>query len=104
MPTGLDCEEVFLPKAFTPNGDGLNDTYGISNPFAIQQLISFEIFDRWGGLAYSATHLMPNDLRSGWDGTIEGKPAWPGTYVYKIVVELEDGKMKEFLGSFMLMR
>jgi len=52
-PNSLDCGAVFLPKAFTPNKDGLNDTYGISNPYALQKLVSFDIFDRWGSKVFS---------------------------------------------------
>ena len=47
-PDNLPCIAQ-LPKAFTPNGDGRNDTYGISNFIVLEnKLIEFEIFDRWG--------------------------------------------------------
>ena len=44
----LDCDNLLLPKAFTPNNDGLNDRYGISNVFLIDTMEYFEIYDRWG--------------------------------------------------------
>jgi len=78
-PNELDCTKVFLPKAFTPNNDGLNDTYGISNPYAITDLISFEIFDRWGGMVFTATNPMDR-----WDGTSKGQALNPGVLLYKV--------------------
>jgi gliding motility-associated-like protein len=78
-PDELDCTKVFLPKAFTPNNDGLNDTYGISNPYAINDLISFEIFDRWGGKVFYTTNPMDH-----WDGTSKGQPLNPGVLLYKV--------------------
>lgn len=80
-PTNLDCNEIFLPKAFTPNGLGptINEDFGISNPFAIPQLISFEIFDRWGNRVFLAA-----DAFSRWDGSYKGQEVNPGVYLYKL--------------------
>ncbi len=78
-PDALDCSTVFIPNAFTPNGDLLNDTYGISSLFMIDELDYFEIYDRWGGKMWSASNK--NDA---WDGTFKGKRVNPGMYMYKI--------------------
>lgn len=80
-PDELDCEVLYLPKAFTPNGRGpaLNETFGISNPFALQELISFEIFDRWGGRVFYS-----NDAFLQWDGTVKGQKVNPGVFLYRI--------------------
>ena len=78
-PSDLDCENIFLPKAFTPNGDGLNEIYTISNPFAIPDLISFEIFDRWGGRVFFTDNVL-----EGWDGTVKGQALPPGVFLYKV--------------------
>ena len=75
-PATLDCNQVFLPKAFTPNGDGLNDYFFISNPYAIEELLDFEILDAWGGRMYYST-----DKFEKWDGTFGGKTLNPGVYV-----------------------
>jgi gliding motility-associated-like protein len=78
-PNDLKCDEAFLPKAFTPNGDGLNDSFGLSNPRIITSLISFEIWDRWGNKIFSTT-------KSGdqWDGTYNGQTVQAG--VYRVLV------------------
>lgn len=78
-PATLDCEGVFLPNAFSPNDDGLNDRYGISNPFVVQELLGFEIYDRWGGRVFYTEN--PFDT---WDGFVDGKPVNPGVFLYRI--------------------
>ena len=45
----LTCEGLSLPSAFTPNQDGVNEVFTISNIFLIDELLSFEIFNKWGG-------------------------------------------------------
>lgn len=97
-PNDLDCSIAFVPKAFTPNGDGLNDNYGISNPFAIQELISFEIFDRWGGLIFTT-----DDPFQKWDGTFEGQEVNPGVLLYKINYICQ-GEEKLLAGSLTILR
>mgnify|MGYP001451748664 CR=1 FL=1 len=78
-PATLVCNEIFLPRAFTPNGDNLNDEFGISNPFALQELLSFEIFDRWGNRVFYTT-----DPFAKWDGTYNGELINPGVLLYRI--------------------
>lgn len=80
-PDELDCEVLYLPKAFTPNGRGPvnNETFGISNPFALQELISFEVFDRWGGRVF-----YTEDAFQQWDGSFKGQDVNPGVFLYKI--------------------
>ena len=97
-PNSLDCSAVFLPKAFTPNRDGLNDAYGISNPYAIQKLIRFEIFDRWGSKIFSTA-----DPFEKWDGSFMGKAMNPGVFVYQVQFEC-NGAEKLETGSLILMK
>jgi gliding motility-associated-like protein len=74
----LECDKLYLPKAFTPNNDGLNDEYGISNTFIIESLDFFEIYDRWGSKVFST-----NQPSIKWDGNFEGTPVNPGMFLYK---------------------
>lgn len=74
-----DCKGLLLPKAFTPNNDGLNDTYGISNDFLIDELIYFEIYDRWGTKVFET-----NDATAQWDGRLNGVPINATAFVYKV--------------------
>ena len=94
----IDCAEVLLPTAFTPNGDRLNDTYGLSNKFILTDLLRFEIYDRWGGKLFETM-----DKNEVWDGTFRGAPLMPSTYVYKIEYECQ-GTVYSKSGRFNLIK
>lgn len=78
-PTDVKCTDVLLPNAFTPNSDGLNEGFGISNPFVVGELLSFDIYDRWGNVVFHTT-----DPLAKWKGDYKGSPVNPGMYLYKI--------------------
>lgn len=67
-----------LPSAFTPNNDGNNDCFGVRKWGTLSNL-DFSIYDRWGVLLFHTKN--PSDC---WNGTYNGKPQPPGTYVYQI--------------------
>jgi gliding motility-associated-like protein len=89
---------VFVPTAFTPNNDGLND---LAYPIAvgITRIQFFNIYNRWGQLVFSTTR---NHM--GWDGRINGKIQSPDTYVW--VVKATDYKGRPYLqkGTITLIR
>ncbi len=68
---------LYVPDAFTPNGDGLNDIF--QPKFTGYKSIEVYIFDRWGQLIYHWT-----TLDGGWDGTVNGRKVQEDTYVYLI--------------------
>ncbi len=94
----IDCDLLLLPSAFTPNGDELNDGYGISNDFIIEDFSRFEIFDRWGLKLFDAL-----DKSETWDGTYNGQTMMPGTYIYKIEYSCMESNFQK-TGSFNLLR
>lgn len=97
-PNDLPCSAQ-LPKAFTPNGDGRNDTYGISNSIVLEdKLLEFEIFDRWGGRIFTTT--SPFDK---WDGTFNGKELNPGVLLYRVRYMCGEEE-KTDMGSLTLLR
>jgi gliding motility-associated-like protein len=97
-PATLDCGRIYLPNAFTPNGDGLNNEFFISNPFAIEQLDIFEIFDSWGSKMFSTTNKFDH-----WDGTFNGKPLNPGVYVWKARFRCRNQALSDF-GSITILK
>lgn len=97
-PNDLDCQQIFLPKAFTPNQDNLNEEFGISNPFAVEDLVSFDIFDRWGSNVYSSNN--PFKL---WDGNYNGEPVPSGVYVYKLSFNCKSENQEQY-GSVTVIR
>lgn len=94
----LECANLLLPGAFTPNGDGVNDIYEISNDFIIENMKSFDILDRWGELLFTTTQKD-----EGWDGSYKGKSCEPATYVYRIAYQCRGNAFNK-LGSFVLMK
>ncbi|MEL6944039.1 MAG: proprotein convertase P-domain-containing protein, partial [Bacteroidota bacterium] len=58
----------YVPNAFSPNENGVNERLTVysENDAVIK---SFQVYDRWGGLVFSASDFAANDLMSGWDGT-----------------------------------
>lgn len=70
--------EFYVPNAFTPNNDGVNDRFRVNAP-GVPQLEFFRIWDRWGQEIFSA-----RSLEQYWDGTLKGRPADAGTYVWMV--------------------
>ncbi len=70
------CDDVFIPNAFTPNGDGLNDLFKVNTEIDLE-LENWSVFNRWGQQLWSAT-----DHLSGWDGTFNKEKQNVGTYFY----------------------
>lgn len=68
----------FLPNAFTPDGNSVNNVFRVESACAIENF-ALMIFDRWGNLIYSS-----NDQYSGWDGTFKGNACQEDAYVYKL--------------------
>lgn len=97
-PAELDCAQLPMPNAFTPNGDGTNERYIISNPYTFDELISFEIFDRNGSKVFVAA-----DKLDGWDGNFSGKAMPPGAYLFMIRFRCQ-GSERAKTGSFHLIR
>ncbi len=100
-----DCKIfVFFPNAFTPNGDGLNETFF---PIFDRELIrirnwNFEIYDRWGERIFQS-----DDPDKQWDGLKYGKAAQEGIYVWRLVYEGQKSNgisNEELNGTVMLMR
>ncbi|PQJ11348.1 hypothetical protein CJD36_005980 [Flavipsychrobacter stenotrophus] len=67
---------VFIPSAFSPNADGLNDIFRVQEDFSYS-LKTMSVFNRWGQVVYSGNV-------GAWDGTTDNGPADAGVYYYKI--------------------
>ncbi len=77
--------ELWAPTAFSPNGDGVNDNFSIALP-AAASLLSCTVYDRWGNSLSSAEGVLnapPGQLLPVWDGTVRGKTANPGVFVWQ---------------------
>ncbi|MBX2929998.1 MAG: choice-of-anchor L domain-containing protein [Saprospiraceae bacterium] len=97
--------DIFVPNAFSPNGDGNNDRLIVfANMLQVREIVSFQVFDRWGAQLFKATDIPPNEDAFGWDGTAKGRPLDPGVYVYVVQVELANGQLYSVSGEAVLLR
>ena len=93
------CDEpyIFVPNAFTPNGDGLNDILYVRGN--VLEKVDFAIYDRWGEKIFETKN---KDI--GWDGTFRGKPCDPGVYVYYLDAACIGGMKYHHKGNITLIR
>ncbi|MCS6916555.1 MAG: gliding motility-associated C-terminal domain-containing protein [Chitinophagales bacterium] len=87
----------FIPNAFTPNNDGINDEFRIYTDG--NQEFEFKIFNRWGQLLFQT-----NDPSKGWDGRYQGVPQEMGVYVYALETLFTNGTRKVRTGNLTLIR
>ena len=91
--------KIYVPSAFTPNNDGLNDVFRATYGENITDF-RLQVYNRWGQKIFEST-----DIRNGWDGTMKNLQQPIGTYVwmlrYKTVTDSIEQMMK---GTVMLIR
>ena len=95
---------VFVPNAFSPNNDGVNDVFMIFAGPQVAQVKSFLVFDRWGETVYQHYDFQPNDPAYGWDGTHRNKKFNPAVFTWFAEIEFVDGATEIFEGDVSLMR
>jgi gliding motility-associated-like protein len=90
-------EDLYVPNAFTPNGDAINDYFSIAQR-NITDLKVF-IYDRWGEQVYKS-----DNVNFAWDGTYNGEPVKMDVYVYLIKAYGFHGKSYELRGTVTVVR
>lgn len=97
-------QKVFIPNAFSPNGDNINDLFKIKSENPDLKINEFLIFDRWGNQIFQ--ELNSNILNhKGWNGnSLAGDKMNPGVYVYLIKIQLSDQEFRFFRGDVTLLR
>ena len=93
----FSCKGLFVPTIFSPNNDNNNDVLYIYGNFITT--LEFYIYNQWSKKVFESTS---QDV--GWDGTIEGKEAEQGSYLYVLKVWFEDGNYQELNGNTTLVR
>lgn len=89
--------DVYVPNAFTPNGDGRNDLFKVLGG----QFLSFDlrVFNRWSELVFATT-----DRTRGWDGRVKGKDQTAQVYVWILTGRLKNGTAVTRKGTVALIR
>jgi gliding motility-associated-like protein len=98
----IEEERVYIPNAFSPNGDGVNDVFTL---YSDQDIIvrNIQVYNRWGDRVYERENLKISTL-DGWDGTFNGKDAQEGVYAYYFELEFTGGRVEIFKGDVTLVR
>jgi gliding motility-associated-like protein len=90
--------DIYVPNAFTPNGDGNNDVLKITAP-GLRKLEYFIVVNRWGQVIFRTSNPL-----AGWDGTISGKRQESGAYAWAVEAVDNSGKLVRKKGIVMLIR
>jgi len=92
------CDAKFYcPSAFTPNQDGLNDTFKVISEDINE--FNLKIFNRWGEKLFESSNQA-----QGWDGTYKNTACPAGVYTYVLFVKFNDGKILNHSGTLTLIR
>jgi len=89
--------DIFIPNAFTPNGDGKNDVLKVYGNYI--KTLDMKVYNQWGELIYQT-----NDVNKGWDGTSNGKMQPVGVYMYVVQLTEQNGNSSIKKGSVNLIR
>lgn len=93
------CEDnaYYLPSAFSPNDDGINDQFQVFGKRI--KTLHLAVYDRWGERIFES-----KDPALGWDGRFKGKKMDNGVYAYTVAVGFQNGESQQETGSFLLVR
>jgi gliding motility-associated-like protein len=96
--------QLFIPTAFTPNDDKLNDYFEVN--ILGSEAIEVFIFNRWGERIYYNANQHNGIQNNGdaWDGKRDGKTLPYDTYIYQLNIKFFDGTVKTVSGSITLMK
>ncbi|OAV46289.1 gliding motility-associated C-terminal domain-containing protein [Lewinella sp. 4G2] len=92
--------DAYLPTAFSPNGDGVNDRLMVYTRAGRATVEEMAVYDRWGGEVFRAGDFPAGDLNAGWDG--DDRPT--GTYIVRYRVRWSDGEVTLGSGVVNLLR
>jgi gliding motility-associated-like protein len=93
----MTCGDVFIPNAFSPNGDGVNDVLYVHGNCI--KSMKFSIFDRWGERVFEC-----ENPETGWDGKKNGLPMNSGVFVYYLRANMMDKTTVKKQGNITLFR
>jgi gliding motility-associated-like protein len=95
---------VYVPNAFSPNGDNINDVFTLYPGPQVLNIKSFLVFDRWGETVYRYESAAPGEPAMGWDGTHRGRLMNPAVFTWFAEIELVNGAVKILQGDVNLVR
>lgn len=103
----IEDYNIYIPNAFTPNGDGVNDLFSVYPGISVSEIASIQVFSRWGELVYYQPAYdphTPSSFNIGWNGLFEGKKMNQNVFVYMIEFRLVNGEPVLLTGDVTLVR
>jgi gliding motility-associated-like protein len=100
----LKKRDVFVPNAFSPNGDGINDLLTVFGGREVVSVRQFKVFSRWGALVFVQKDFQPNQVTAGWDGTFKGKELKPDVFAWFAEIEFVDGAVVVYEGDVAMVK
>ena len=97
-------QEVYIPNAFSPNNDGINDIFMIFAGDDVKVVRSFLVFNRWGETVFDFYNIPPNDPAFGWDGKYRGGEHNAAVFAYMAEIEFVNGDVVIFKGDVSLIK
>jgi gliding motility-associated-like protein len=98
----LKKANIFVPNIFSPNDDAINENFTLFANESIKLIKNFVIYDRWGNHIFEIENILPNDGNLGWNGFYRNQKVSQGVYIYKIEIELSNGKTEIVKGDVMV--
>jgi len=95
--SGCDVENIYIPNAFTPNGDGINDVFKVRS--GILRAMHLEVYNRWGNKVFES-----DDINKGWDGTYKGQLDQEDAYAYYFTGDCIQGEKIFLKGNVTLLK
>ena len=97
---------IYIPNAFSPDGDGRNDTWQVFSGASVRQILSTMIVDRWGNVVYHNNEPEPPSATGtqGWNGKMGEEDLDPAVYLYLVEVQFVDGLEVIYRGDINLIR
>ncbi|HHJ49691.1 MAG TPA: gliding motility-associated C-terminal domain-containing protein, partial [Phaeodactylibacter sp.] len=101
----IPVRPVYIPNAFSPNGDGINDYFTAFGGAVATSIVKFQVYSRWGDLLFQTGSIPLNNEKLGWDGrAADGRPLKPGVYAYVIEIAFLDCTTGVYYGDVVLVR
>ncbi len=106
MTVYVDQEKhIYIPNAFSPNNDGVNDEFLIfARDDEVKNIKMLSVFSRWGENVAEFFDIQPNDINFGWNGKYKGELLDPAVFSWVTVIEFKDGTEQIFKGDVTLLR
>jgi len=95
--------DLYFPNLITPNGDGLNDIFNIGASETVLTM-KLNVYDRWGNHIYAGEESEDRSIKTGWDGTYQGRAVEIGAYTYMVEVLFINQERSIYSGEVQVIR